>query len=75
MANADTNTEMTKMMDNNMSENIGHTNFGQLCLKSFKSNILLLCSIAGIVFGFTFGLAIRQVKPSDEIVMWIGKLL
>ena len=36
------------------------------------ANLLLILTCAGIVLGFVLGLAVRELQPSKDALMWIG---
>lgn len=42
-------------------------------VKFVKTNLMLILTFAGIILGFSSGFAIREIHPSKEALMWIGR--
>lgn len=43
------------------------------CKLFIKSNLLVLLTLVGVIVGFVAGLGLRELNPSKDAVMWIGK--
>lgn len=39
-----------------------------------KQNAVLLLTLLGVVLGFAIGFGVRELNPSDDALMWIGKI-
>ena len=51
-------------------------NFGSKCRcrigKTLTDNLLFVLTIAGILVGFAVGFGVRELQPSEDVIMWIG---
>ena len=43
------------------------------CKFFIKSNLLVLLTLVGVIVGFVAGLGLKELHPSKDAVMWIGK--
>ena len=41
--------------------------------RAFRSNLLLLLTLIGVILGVGLGFAARTFEPSDDALMWLGK--
>ncbi|KAL3846709.1 hypothetical protein ACJMK2_017676 [Sinanodonta woodiana] len=42
------------------------------CIRFLKRNSLLLLTILGVVLGFALGFSVRETRPSETVLMWLG---
>ena len=44
-----------------------------VCVQGVKDNAMVLATMAAVLVGVGLGLGIREIKPSDDLLMWLGE--
>lgn len=52
----------------------GDKSLAESFLGFVKGNLLVILTIAGVIFGLVLGFTVREASPSADAIMWIGKL-
>ncbi|GFS27665.1 amino acid transporter [Elysia marginata] len=62
----------SKALDRGSNRGLDARRARTLARSFLKENILILLTLLGIVVGFAIGLTLQHVKPSPDVLQWIG---